>query len=97
MAITVTKPSRDEILRGVARFGEIKGVTAGLPDMALPDFMEYCRLDRVPAWIAPLIDIRLALEFAPPWWSGHGADAPYVIRCEMTPRATHASGRGLGS
>ncbi|WP_426507305.1 WapI family immunity protein [Dactylosporangium sp. McL0621] len=30
-----------------------------------------------------MLDIGLALEFAPPWWSGHGADAPYVIRCEM--------------
>jgi len=37
MAITVIKPSRDEILRGVARFGEIKGVSGGLPDMILPE------------------------------------------------------------
>jgi mannose-6-phosphate isomerase-like protein (cupin superfamily) len=37
MAITVTKPGRDEILRGVARFSEIKGVTGGLPDMVLPE------------------------------------------------------------
>ncbi len=37
MAITVIRPSRDEILRGVARFGEIKGVTGGLPDMVLPE------------------------------------------------------------
>jgi mannose-6-phosphate isomerase-like protein (cupin superfamily) len=37
MAITVIRPSREEILRGVARFGEIKGVTGGLPDMALPE------------------------------------------------------------
>lgn len=34
------------------------------PDMALPDFMEYCRLPAVPAWIAPLIDLRLALVLA---------------------------------
>lgn len=33
-------------------------------DMALPDFMDYCRLDKVPAPIAPLIDIRLALLLA---------------------------------
>jgi mannose-6-phosphate isomerase-like protein (cupin superfamily) len=37
MAIMVTKPGRDEILRGVARFDEIKGVREGLPDMALPE------------------------------------------------------------
>ena len=34
------------------------------PDMALPDFMEYCRLPAVPGWIQPLIDIRLALVLA---------------------------------
>jgi urea transport system permease protein len=34
------------------------------PDMAMPDFMEYCRLPGVPSWIAPLIDIRLALALA---------------------------------
>ncbi|HEV3259924.1 MAG TPA: urea ABC transporter permease subunit UrtC, partial [Gemmataceae bacterium] len=34
------------------------------PDMALPDFMEYCRLGQVPGWIQPLIDIRLALVLA---------------------------------
>jgi urea transport system permease protein len=33
-------------------------------DMAMPDFMEYCRLPEVPSWIAPLIDIRLALALA---------------------------------
>jgi mannose-6-phosphate isomerase-like protein (cupin superfamily) len=37
MTITVIRPSRDEIMRGVARFGEIKGVSEGLPDMALPE------------------------------------------------------------
>src|SRR5947208_16715997 len=31
------------------------------PDMAMPDFMEYCRLPGVPSWIAPLINIWLAL------------------------------------
>src|SRR5262245_63803922 len=25
------------------------------PDMAMPDYMEYCRLPAVPGWIAPLI------------------------------------------
>lgn len=34
------------------------------PDMALPDFMEYCRLPAVPGWIAPLIDLRLAIVLA---------------------------------
>jgi urea transport system permease protein len=34
------------------------------PDMALPNFMEYCRLPAVPVWIRPLIDIRLALALA---------------------------------
>jgi urea transport system permease protein len=34
------------------------------PDMAMPDFMAYCRLPAVPSWIAPLIDIRLALPLA---------------------------------
>jgi urea transport system permease protein len=37
---------------------------AASPDMPLPDFMYYCRLEAVPAWIAPLIDIRLALLLA---------------------------------
>src|SRR5207244_3938475 len=34
------------------------------PDMARPDFMAYCRLPAVPSWIAPLIDLRLALAVA---------------------------------
>jgi urea transport system permease protein len=34
------------------------------PDMALPDFMAYCRLDAVPGWIQPLINIWLALALA---------------------------------
>ena len=34
------------------------------PDMALPDYMEYCRLEAVPSWIAPLINIYLALVLA---------------------------------
>jgi len=34
------------------------------PDMPLPDFMAYCRVEAVPAWIQPLIDIRLALFLA---------------------------------
>src|SRR5262245_5888138 len=37
--------------------------TAG-PNMALPDFMSYCRLEAVPAWSAPLINIWLALALA---------------------------------
>ena len=34
------------------------------PDMALPDFMAYCRLDAVPSWIAPLINIYVAAPLA---------------------------------
>lgn len=34
------------------------------PDMALPDFMSWCRLTEVPAWIRPLIDLRVALPLA---------------------------------
>jgi urea transport system permease protein len=34
------------------------------PDMALPNFMAYCDLHRVPFWIAPLINIWLALALA---------------------------------
>src|SRR5262249_30120884 len=34
------------------------------PDMPLPDFMEYCRVPAVPGWIAPLIDLRLAIPLA---------------------------------
>src|SRR5436309_906159 len=34
------------------------------PDMALPNFMEYCRLPAVPPYIAPLIHINLAVMVA---------------------------------
>jgi len=34
------------------------------PDMALPNFMEYCRLPAVPPFIAPLIHINLAATLA---------------------------------
>lgn len=34
------------------------------PDMALPDFMGWCRLSAVPFWVAPLINIWLALAVA---------------------------------
>jgi urea transport system permease protein len=34
------------------------------PNMPLPDFMEYCRVPAVPGWIAPLIDLRLAIPLA---------------------------------
>jgi urea transport system permease protein len=34
------------------------------PDMALPDFMAWCRLEAVPGWIAPLIYIWLAIAVA---------------------------------
>jgi urea transport system permease protein len=40
-----------------------KPLTPG-PDMALPDFMAYCRLEAVPGWIQPLINIWLALALA---------------------------------
>jgi urea transport system permease protein len=40
-----------------------KPLTPG-PGMALPDFMSYCRLDAVPGWIQPLINIWLALALA---------------------------------
>jgi urea transport system permease protein len=40
-----------------------KPLVAG-PNMALPDFMDYCRLPAVPSWIAPLINIWLALALA---------------------------------
>ncbi len=34
------------------------------PDMALPDFMAFSRLTHVPEWIAPLINVYLALAVA---------------------------------
>src|SRR5262249_41882977 len=34
------------------------------PDMARPNFMEYCGVNQVPFWIRPLIDIYLALVLA---------------------------------
>src|SRR5207302_100291 len=34
------------------------------PYMALPNFMEYCRLPAVPPYIAPLIHINLAFALA---------------------------------
>ena len=34
------------------------------PNMAMPDFMAYCRLPAVPGWIAPLINIWVALPLA---------------------------------
>ena len=34
------------------------------PDMALPDFMSWTRLGEVPAWIRPLIDLRVAVPLA---------------------------------
>src|SRR5262249_15055797 len=35
-----------------------------VPDMALPDFMLWCRLPAVPGWIAPLINIWTAIAVA---------------------------------
>ncbi len=34
------------------------------PDMAVTDFMKYCRVEQVPAWIGPLINIWLAIALA---------------------------------
>jgi urea transport system permease protein len=41
-------------------------IDAGLPagTAAMPDFMSWCRLPAVPAWIAPLADVRVALVVA---------------------------------
>ena len=36
VSIEVIKPARAEVLRGLARFNEITGVSTGLPDMHLP-------------------------------------------------------------
>ncbi len=49
-------------LRSAAAAADLPPVAG--PDMALPDFMAYCRLPAVPGWIAPLIDTRLALGLA---------------------------------
>ena len=40
-----------------------KPLVAG-PDMALPNFMEFCGMTQVPGWIGPLIHIWLALALA---------------------------------
>ena len=37
MPLPIVKPSKDEMLKGVARFGALVRCTAGLPDMALPE------------------------------------------------------------
>jgi len=37
MTIEIIRPVRDEVLRGVARFKELSGVSTGLPDMELPN------------------------------------------------------------
>jgi urea ABC transporter permease protein UrtC len=39
-------------------------VPENIADMALPNFMEYCRLPAVPSYIAPLIHINLAATLA---------------------------------
>jgi urea transport system permease protein len=49
-------------LRSAAAAADMPPVAG--PDMAMPDFMAYCRLPAVPEWIAPLIDTRLALTLA---------------------------------
>lgn len=37
MAITVTQPARDEMIKSIARFSDLTRCNTGLPDMALPD------------------------------------------------------------
>ncbi len=37
MTIEIIKPARAEVLKGVARFKELSGVSTGLPDMELPN------------------------------------------------------------
>ena len=49
-------------LRSAAAAADMPPVAG--PDMAMPDFMAYCRLPAVPDWIAPLIDARLAIPLA---------------------------------
>src|SRR5258708_241524 len=43
----------------LARTAQAAGQPTGT--VLLPDFMEYCRLDDVPFWVAPVADVRLAL------------------------------------
>lgn len=53
--------------RAAIKAAEVAGTEPSFvpgPDMALPDFMEYCRVPAVPGWIAPLIDLRLAIPLA---------------------------------
>jgi urea transport system permease protein len=53
--------------RAAIKAAEVAGTKPSFvpgPDMALPDFMEYCRVPAVPGWIAPLIDLRLAIPLA---------------------------------
>jgi urea transport system permease protein len=53
--------------RAAIKAAEVSGTELSFvprPDMALPDFMEYCRVPAVPGWIAPLIDLRLAIPLA---------------------------------
>lgn len=37
MAITITRPTSEEMRRGLARFSDLQRCMSGLPDMALPD------------------------------------------------------------
>ena len=59
------------------------------PDMALPDFMEYCRLEAVPVWIQPLIDLRLAPSIAAKV-DGWQRDLTVIERCDVPPSLTNA-------
>ena len=38
MAIQVVKPKREEMLKCIARFDDIKGVSDGIPDMKLEEY-----------------------------------------------------------
>jgi urea transport system permease protein len=53
--------------RAAIKAAEVSGTEPSFvpgPNMALPDYMEYCRVPAVPGWIAPLIDLRLAIPLA---------------------------------
>lgn len=54
---------RQAALAAAALTGMPPDLTPG-PQMAIPDFMSYCRLPQVPFWIQPLINVWLALALA---------------------------------
>ena len=54
---------RQAALSAAAFSGGVPDLSPG-PDMAVPNFMLYCRLSQVPFWIQPLINVWLALAVA---------------------------------